>query len=53
MLTTKGARGTGLGLASSLTLMRRYEGTISVDSREGAGSTISIFLPHVVRAAPG
>lgn len=50
LFTTKGARGTGLGLASSLALMRGYGGTLEVTSTEGVGSEVSIYLPHV--AAP-
>lgn len=46
LFTTKGDRGTGLGLASSLALMRGYGGTLEVTSTDGVGSEISIFLPH-------
>lgn len=51
LFTTKGARGTGLGLASSLALMRRYGGMIEVNSVEGTGSEITISLPHLADPA--
>lgn len=42
--TTKKTQGTGLGLSISLALIERYGGTISVDSRLGAGTEFSVFL---------
>ncbi len=47
LFTTKGAQGTGLGLASALAVVRSYGGTIEVESAEGVGSEISIYLPHI------
>jgi two-component system sensor histidine kinase VicK len=42
---TRGVGGTGLGLYISRELVRRMNGTIWVDSREGAGSRFSFELP--------
>ncbi len=41
--TTKD-HGTGLGLASSYSIIRRHGGHIKVDSEEGEGTTFSIYL---------
>jgi CheY-like chemotaxis protein len=43
--TTKGAHGTGLGLAVSYGIIERHEGTISVQSEAGRGATFEIDLP--------
>lgn len=51
LFTTKGDRGTGLGLASSLALIRGYGGTLEVTSTEGEGTEVCIFLPHERAAA--
>lgn len=37
--------GTGLGLSTSYSIIRNHEGTLSVDSEEGKGSTFIIDLP--------
>jgi PAS domain S-box-containing protein len=42
---TRGVGGTGLGLYICRGLIRRMDGRISVESREGAGSTFSFELP--------
>lgn len=43
-------KGTGLGLASVYGLVKRYNGTIFVDSRKEEGSTFTLYLPiHTVK----
>jgi|GEM_PF-967217 len=42
--TTK-SKGTGLGLSTSLAIIRKHEGDIQVRSREGTGTTFTIYLP--------
>lgn len=42
--TTK-VRGTGLGLATCCKIIRNFDGEISVDSKEGVGTTFYIALP--------
>lgn len=42
---TRGVGGTGLGLYISRELVRRMNGRIAVDSREGEGSTFVVELP--------
>ncbi len=49
--TTKGDRGTGLGLAMVYGVVRRHGGTISIDSAPGAGTTMTLDLPGFGGAA--
>lgn len=42
--TTK-TQGHGLGLATSYSIIKRHNGTIDVESKEGEGSTFTIYLP--------
>jgi GAF domain-containing protein/CheY-like chemotaxis protein len=57
--STKGPRGTGLGLAMVYGIVSRHGGEILVDTAEGVGSTFTIRLPvgrlppsEVARASP-
>jgi PAS domain S-box-containing protein len=43
--STKGAQGTGLGLSVSYSIIERHEGSISVASEVGGGTTFTIELP--------
>jgi PAS domain S-box-containing protein len=47
---TRGIGGTGLGLYISSELVRRFDGRIWVDSREGEGSTFHVELPAATPA---
>jgi CheY-like chemotaxis protein len=49
--TTKGARGTGLGLSVSWGIVKRHGGTIDIESRPGEGSVFIIRLPVSKQAA--
>ena len=44
--TTKGSRGTGLGLSMTRKYIEDMGGSVSVESVEGKGTTFTILLPH-------
>jgi two-component system NtrC family sensor kinase len=50
-VSTKGARGTGLGLTVSRKIIREHGGDIRADSRAGAGSTFVLEFPLRLPAA--
>jgi len=43
--TTKGQRGTGLGLASVYGMLQRHDGALEVDSTPGSGTTMRMIFP--------
>ncbi len=49
--TTK-QKGTGLGLATAYSIIKRHNGHIAVESVKGAGTVFHIYLPAIERAVP-
>jgi len=49
--STKGLRGTGLGLVVAKKVVQEHEGTITVDSAPGRGTSFTIELPISAQAA--
>jgi PAS domain S-box-containing protein len=49
--TTK-QKGSGIGLATSYSIIKKHEGLIKVYSKIGTGTTFSIYLPASVREVP-
>ena len=46
--STKGAHGTGLGLAQVFGFVRRSKGTVKVDSVPGQGSVFTLTVPVIL-----
>jgi signal transduction histidine kinase len=44
--TTKGGEGTGLGLSTSLAIVQQAGGVLRIDSREGEGTVVTVWLPR-------
>lgn len=56
--TTKGPeKGTGLGLATALGIIRNHDGFLTLETDEGCGTTFHVYLPasrsHAVPPKPG
>jgi signal transduction histidine kinase/ActR/RegA family two-component response regulator len=49
--TTKGERGTGLGLASVFGMLRRHDAEFEIDSAPGIGTTVRMIFPGVIAQA--
>jgi PAS domain S-box-containing protein len=50
--TTK-QKGSGLGLATSFSIIQKHSGSIQIDSEPGKGTTVTVYLPAVKRTAAG
>ncbi len=50
--TVSGIQGTGLGLAIVKDLVELMRGTISIESRQGEGTKVTIRIPHRLGEAP-
>jgi signal transduction histidine kinase len=51
--TTKGERGTGLGLASVYGMLRRHDADFEIDSVPGAGTTVRMVFPGATARPAG
>ncbi len=47
--STKGEKGSGLGLSMVYGIVQRHNGTVQIDSELGKGTTVAIYLPAQVR----
>jgi two-component system phosphate regulon sensor histidine kinase PhoR len=44
--TSRGVKGTGIGLAGSKAMIEQHHGHITVESAVGQGTTVTVRLPH-------
>jgi CheY-like chemotaxis protein len=51
--TKEPGKGTGLGLSQLYGFARQSGGTARIESREGEGTTVTLYLPRTVQAAEG
>jgi signal transduction histidine kinase/ActR/RegA family two-component response regulator len=51
--TTKGERGTGLGLASVYGMLKRHDAELEVDSAPGKGTTMRMIFPGLAESREG
>ncbi|HEX6638316.1 MAG TPA: ATP-binding protein [Steroidobacteraceae bacterium] len=51
--TTKGERGTGLGLASVFGMLRRHDADFEIESAPGKGTTVRMIFPGIADRVPG
>ena len=50
--TTKGVKATGLGLSVAYGIVRSHGGELTLDSREGRGTTVTLMLPRAGATSP-
>ena len=50
--TTKGSRGSGLGLGMVYGIVQRHEGLLEIASAPGLGTTVTLSFPATMRRAP-
>lgn len=46
-------RGIGLGMAIAFSIVKRHNGQIYIDSKEGSGTQVDVYLPALREAPPG
>lgn len=51
--TTKGGKGTGLGLPITYGIIKKLGGDIEVQSKEGKGTTMTVYLPKKPKESAG